>query len=289
MAGSTAVDGLTRLVRLALPSVPAVNQLPGVKKVPAAEFSPITVSAEATPVDPAHVARYAAVCGYPRRDTLPLTYPHLRAFTQHMEVMASPRYPWPAMGGVHVENTITQHRAIGLDEPLAASTTVEAPRPHPKGRVLDFVSSVSTADGETVWESVSSYLVRGRGTEGARGSLALGEAPDATTQWSLPGDLGRQYARVSGDANPIHLYPLTARALGFKRQIAHGMWSKARCVAAVENRVPHAVRVEVAFKTPVFLPGRVGFGLEGDRSELRFGLTSPKDGAPHLVGRAVAL
>ena len=289
MAGSPSLAGLTRLGRLGLPSVPGVNQLPGVKKVPAAAFSPITVTSEASPLDAAHVARYAAVCGFPRRDTLPLTYPHLRAFAQHMEIMASPQYAWPAMGGVHVENTITQHRAIGLGESLAASTTVGEPRPHPKGRVLDFVSTVTTAGGEPLWESVSSYLVRGRGTEGARGSLALGEAPDATTRWSLPGDLGRQYARISGDLNPIHLYPLTARALGFKRQIAHGMWTKARCAAAVENRIPDAVRVEVAFKTPVFLPGQVGFGLDGDRDELRFGLTSPEDGAPHLVGRATAL
>ena len=48
---------------------------------------------------------------------------------------------------------------------------------------------------------------------------------------------------MSGDHNPIHLYPLTAKALGFRRQIAHGMWSLARCVAAVENRLPDAVTV----------------------------------------------
>ena len=82
--------------------------------------------------------------------------------------------------------------------------------------------------------------------------------------WRLRGDLGRRYAAVSGDHNPIHLYPLTAKALGFKRQIAHGMWSLARCVAALENRLPDAVTVDAAFKKPIFLPGTVAFGQDAD-------------------------
>ena len=79
-------------------------------------------------------------------------------------------------------------------------------------------------------------------------------------EWRLPGDLGRRYAAVSGDHNPIHLYALTAKAFGFPRQIAHGMWSKARCLAALDGRLPDAVTVEVAFKKPVLLPGTVAFG-----------------------------
>ena len=90
---------------------------------------------------------------------------------------------------------------------------------------------------------------------------------------------------MSGDRNPIHLYPLTAKVLGFKRQIAHGMWSAARCVAALENRLPDAVTVEVAFKKPVFLPGSVTFGARHVDSGYAFGLSDPISGAPHLQGR----
>ena len=77
--------------------------------------------------------------------------------------------------------------------------------------------------------------------------------PPGPTTWKLPGDLGRRYAAVSGDHNPIHLYGLTAKAFGFPRQIAHGMWSKARCLAALDGRLPDAVTVEVAFK-PILSP-----------------------------------
>ena len=94
---------------------------------------------------------------------------------------------------------------------------------------------------------------------------------------------------MSGDRNPIHLYAVTAKAFGFPRQIAHGMWSKARSVAAVENRLPDAVRVEVAFKTPVLLPATVRFASTPRASDdrgLGFSLVNPRNGAPHLAGRA---
>ena len=143
-----------------------------------------------------------------------------------------------------------------------------------------------------MWEETSTYLRRGEGDDRdapaerrRRSSVAAGQR----RPWRLPGDLGRRYAAVSGDHNPIHLYPLTAKAFGFPRQIAHGMWSKARCVAALENRLPDAVTVEVAFKKPIFLPGTVAFGSRAvrRRARLRPHLTedgAPAPGRPHPLG-----
>ena len=141
-------------------------------------------------------------------------------------------------------------------------------RPHPKGRTVDVVTTID-AGGEMVWESTSTYLHRGvsTGSTTETGSTAEtvqtgpSEIPAGKVVWRLGGDVGRRYAAVSGDHNPIHLYPLTAKALGFRRQIAHGMWSLARCVAAVENRLPDAVTVDAAFRKPIFLPGTVAFGV----------------------------
>jgi acyl dehydratase len=144
-----------------------------------------------------------------------------------------------------------------------------------------------SSGGEEVWTSTSTYLRIGRGTDDAP---AEGEpfdvVPGTGAVWRLDGDLGRRYAAVSGDHNPIHLYPFTAKAFGFKRQIAHGMWSKARCVAAFANRLPDAAQVEVEFRKPIFLPGKVAFGSRVVEDGLDFSLTSPANGKPHLVGRA---
>ena len=277
---------VSTLVRAALPAVPGINQLPGIKKAPARDFTGLSRSRQGVRVERSEVEAYAAVCGFARKDTVPLPYPHMLAFPLHMAIMSDPAFPYPAIGTVHLENSITAVRPIGVGEVLDLTTSVAVPRAHAKGALLDFTTSV-TAGGEPVWESTSTYLRRGARAEGEPDAgLAVADAPDGGVTWRLPADLGRTYAGVSGDHNPIHLYPLTAKALGFPRQIAHGMWTKSRCIAAIENRLPEAVTVEVAFKKPVFLPGTVAFAHRQADGEHTFTLRNPKDGSPHLVGQA---
>jgi acyl dehydratase len=277
------------LLKAALPSIPVVNLLPGIRKTGG---GPSVLREERiAAVEAERVRAYADTCGFPMKDTAPLPYPHVLAFPLHMAIMSSPEFPYPAMGGVHIANSIASRRPVALGETLHLAVHTSAPRHHPKGTLVDFLAA-ATADGEVVWESVSTYLLRGGprmvstgSTDASGGDGPTDVVPERVT-WRLPGDLGRRYAAVSGDHNPIHLYPLTAKALGFPRQIAHGMWSLARCVAAVENRLPDAVTVEAAFKKPIFLPGSVAFGVDATTAGgLTFALTSPKNAAPHLIGR----
>ncbi|GEP32760.1 hypothetical protein NSZ01_05280 [Nocardioides szechwanensis] len=281
------MDGLPVLVKAALPSIPVVNLLPGIRKS-GTDLPDLSLTRHDVPVDVAHAAAYAALCGFPRKDTLPLTYPHLLAFGLHMEIMTDTAFPFPAIGTVHLENSITQHRPIAVTEQLQVTAHVEHLRPHTKGRVFDMVTTIHSR-GELVWEETSTFLRRGKGDDDASPGTTFPEAAPTGTVWQLPADLGRRYAAVSGDHNPIHLYLLTAKALGFPRQIAHGMWSKARCVGALENRLPNAVRVEVAFKKPILLPGSVAFGSKPTNDGFAFSLSSPRSGAPHLAGVTTAL
>jgi acyl dehydratase len=286
--GSTSVSVGT-LVRAALPGVPGVNLLPGIRKSgDQADLESLTFASPPVTISREHVAAYARVCGFPAKDTAPLTYPHVLGFPMHLQAMADPAFPFPAIGGIHLTNVITSHRAIVIGETVEVSVRPENLQPHPKGRTVDFVTAVS-AGGDEVWVGRSTYLRRGpaddQGSPDASGEPVFDEVPPKGVTWRLPGDLGRKYAAVSGDRNPIHLYPLTAKALGFKRQIAHGMWSAAHCVAALENRLPDAVTVEVAFRRPIFLPGTVEFATLPTDTGLAFSLTNPRSGAPHLQGR----
>ncbi len=277
--------GFSTLLRAALPAVPGINRLPGVRKAPVSGFTGLAYRREQVVAERRRVDAYAAVCGFARKDVTPLTFPHLLAFGLHVAIMSDSAFPYPAIGMVHVENTITAHRAIGVGEVLDVTTEAYAPRPHARGVLLDFVTTV-VGDGGTAWESTSTYLRRGRAVDGDPApGLVVADPPSGGVEWQLPADLGRTYAAVSGDANPIHLYPLTAKALGFPRHIAHGMWTKARAVAAIENRLPEAVTVEVAFKKPVFLPGTVAFAAREDEGGWTCAITNPQDGSPHLLGR----
>jgi acyl dehydratase len=269
------------MLRAALPSIPLVNQLPGVRK--SGREATLHAVGTAT-VDAERAAAYARVCGFPVKDTAPLTFPHVLAFAAHLQLMTSPDFPFPAIGTVHLANSITQHRPISLGEELTFEVHTEGPTPHPKGRTVDFAVAMRVGD-EPVWESTSTYLRRGRDDPDTAAPTGPDRVVPGRVTWRLPGDVGRRYAAVSGDHNPIHLYPITAKAFGFPRQIAHGMWSLARCVAALENRLPDTVTVEASFKKPILLPGSVSFGQDPTPEGIAFALTSSKDGAPHVVGR----
>jgi acyl dehydratase len=286
-----APNGVALMLRAALPALPGVGALPGIRRS-GGDLPDLALVRHDVPVDAAHVAAYAKVCGFPLPDPvggpLPLTYPHLLAFGLHLAIMTDGSFPFPAVGTVHLENSITQHRPVTPAERLQVTARAQGLRPHAKGRAFDMVTTVHSR-GELVWEETSTFLRRGKGDDRASAGSSFPDAPPTGTVWRLPGDLGRRYAAVSGDHNPIHLYPLTAKALGFPRQIAHGMWTAARCVAALENRLPDAVRVDVAFKKPVLLPGSVAFGSRRLGDGYAFSLSSPGSGAPHLAGRSTGL
>jgi hypothetical protein len=186
-----------------------------------------------------------------------------------------------AVGLVHIANRITQQHPLRLGDALAMSVRPTPLQPHPRGRTFSIVTQASV-DGELVWEEDSTMLRRGGGEgEGEGGKREEREELPASATWRLPGDLGRRYAAVSGDRNPIHMSGPTAKLLGFPRAIAHGMWTKARCLAALEHRLPDAFTVEVEFRRPILLPGTVAFAASDD---LRFSVRDAEKGTPHLEG-----
>ena len=275
------------MLKAALPAIPGVNQLPGIKKTGGA-LPDLTLERNDVVVERAEVDRYAAVCGFPTKDVAPVPYLHMLAFPLHMALMTDAAFPFPAIGSVHLENSITQHRPVAIGETVSLSLKADKLRDSTKGRAWD-MNVLGTVGDEVVWESVSTYLRVGKGDKDNGDPGSSFAAIDAKGPvWSIPENMGRTYGAVSGDRNPIHLYPLTAKALGFRRHIAHGMWSKARCIAALENRLPDHVTVEVAFKKPIFLPGKARFGAEANAAGWDFALVNPKSGAPHLLGRATA-
>jgi len=280
--------------RAAAPMIPGASLLPFVpgrgKEIPDLELTLDGVTA-----DPERVAAYARVCGFTLRDHLPPTYPHVLAFPLHMAVMADGSFPFGAVGLVHVENRIVQHRPLGLGEELKLRVRPTKLEPHPKGRTFTLVTEVRVGR-QVVWESTSTMLRRGGSQKPADGpksqagvdKSARRPQDDLTpsAEWRLGGDLGRRYAAVSGDRNPIHMHSLTARPLGFKAAIAHGMWTKARCLAAIESRLPDAFEVEVSFRKPIFLPGRVELLTASRDEEVDFAVRDAKRQTPHLDGQA---
>jgi acyl dehydratase len=276
---------LPMFARAGVAMIPFASRLPfvggGGREIP-----DLTLVLNQVTVDRDRLAAYDRVCGFSLSDTLPATYPHMLAFPMQLALMTDGSFPFPAIGLVHIANRIVQHRPLHLGDELSITVGATPLEPHPRGRQFSLLTEVRVGE-ELVWEEVSTNLRRGSGgEESARTQV---EPPSAdklpvSATWRLPGDLGRRYGSVSGDLNPIHVHPLSARLFGFPSAIAHGMWTKARCLAALDSELPSRFSVEVAFRRPILLPATVQFAELAAADAISFGVRDAKRDAQHLDG-----
>jgi acyl dehydratase len=253
------------------------------------------------------VRAYAEVVGQPPSERLPPLYPHLFGFGLQLKIMNDPAFPFPALGLVHVSNEVTTTRPLLLGEKFDVEVQAGEIGAHPRGRVVDLHTTVSR-HGEPVWAETSTYLRRERPAGAAAGEGRTSqehrtseehrpqavEIQDAaalhfSARWRLPANLGRSYARVSGDINPIHLSSWTARPLGFPRAIAHGMWTAAAVLGALDGRLPDALRYQVEFRRPISLPSTVRLFTAISGTTIDAAVRSQDQAGRdrlHLIGRA---
>ncbi|GAB5099746.1 MaoC family dehydratase [Caballeronia sp. TF1N1] len=240
-------------------------------------------------LDPEHIGRYARVCGFIPEHGVPLTFPHVLAFPLHLMMLTDPSFPWSALGVVHLSNSVHLRRPLLAGQGLRIEVECGPLVPHPKGQAFTLHTRIYRR-GEAVWDGDSVYLKRGVKTEA---TAPVADAIETSTpllvreaRWQLPAQLGRDYAKASGDFNPIHLHALSAKAFGFQRAIAHGMWTLARTLAAL-----HPVKTLASghahgdFKLPLFLPGDATLWSAAPSSTARaFEVRDLAGDRPHLRG-----
>jgi acyl dehydratase len=207
------------------------------------------------------------------------------AFALQMQLLTAKAFPFPLLGLIHLSNRIRVLRPMGGVNRVRVSVQVQNLQPHAKGATFDVVTTLDDQLGP-LWEAESQMLCRGVKLDGEPVEEVLDSTLPLTevTHWKAPSDIGRQYAKVSGDYNPIHLSAASAKLFGFPSAIAHGLWNKARTLAALADHLPAAnVEIHVQFKKPVRLPSEVTLlasaaGSSGDLQLLGTG------GIEHMKG-----
>ena len=279
----TQPSGLMNLVRAAagaLPFVPRGDTLPD-----------RTLTVDELTIDPANVAAYANVTGLRFGDAVPLTYPFALTFPTVMSLVTSFDFPFAAMGSVHIENRITQHRPILVTDTVSVRVHAENLREHRRGLLVDIVTDVNVGN-ETAWHQVTTFLHQQR--------TSLSDEPKPPPQKQpkpgppnavlriTPGQI-RHYASVAGDHNPIHTNPIAAKLFGFPTVIAHGMFTAAAVLANIEGQLPDAVKYSVRFAKPVVLPARAGLYVDRISDGWQLTLRNLMKGDPHLTGSVTSL
>ena len=224
-----------------------------------------TLELAGLPVDRDLLGRYLEVCGFRQSDRLPPTYPHLLAFPLAMSLMVDPAFPFPLPGLVHVSNRISQRRALTAEDRLSLWVHAAGLRVHPRGRQVDLLTEASPPDSGSIRFGANIEMAT---LDQHRESLD----PKATLADALTG--GRGDHVMVGD-KPRHV-------VSYMKD--HGMWLKARCLAALEGRLPDSLTAEVEFRSPVLLPSTVGFAGHRRDSGWTVELFQPSSGRRHLSG-----
>ncbi len=155
----------------------------------------------------------------------------------------------------------------------------------------DRSAEVGASTGDRAFQgstsSAAPYLGESSDGDGTRDGSGEGPGsePVGSVVWKLPAGVGREYGAVSGDRNPIHMSALSAKAFGFPRAIAHGMYTAARALADVGPRRGQTYDWTVEFAKPVLLPGTVAVEIaEPQRGSFEYTARHPRSGKTHLTG-----
>jgi acyl dehydratase len=213
-------------------------------------------------IDTAQLQRYRDALGF-AGDAAPLTWWYLPAQRAQVATMLIDTFPFRLPGTVHTANMLRAHAAPDLDAPLLLSTSVTVQPPADNGAVLALLDTVGEQDGRSVFECRSTYLmVRGQKRQG-RPSRPLDAPLPAQAGWQVGRACGRRYAALSGDWNPIHLWPWSARLMGMRQPIVHGMHSLGRACAELERLHGRPVTLlDARFRAPVPLGSALALGSE---------------------------
>ena len=267
-------------------------------KVSKDQLPQATYSVDDMHIDQDNLDDYRKIWGFLDNGKVPITYFSVLSQALQMNMMVKEPFPFALLGLVHVDNTVTQYRLIGERETVSMSVSFANLRDHAQGQQFDFVTIVKSQE-DIIWQGSSTYLARSGKKDDSAAIKKSAPRPITVKPmideagvhkiFEVPEDIGRRYAFVSGDFNLIHLHPLSAKAFGFPKAIAHGMWSKAKCLAMM-GELPEACSAVVSFKLPIFLPSEVELiaepvaKLKSAEDNCVFGLYSAKNDKPHLAG-----
>ncbi|MDT0595817.1 MaoC family dehydratase [Glaciecola petra] len=200
-------------------------------------------------------------------------YAQTLSLSMQLEMMVASDFPFKPIGLVHLANQIHINFLPEQDARLTLKTSFGKLCWHKRGWVIEVITHAYIGT-DLALTGKSYYLSRAKHALNAQ-QLAVLVQP--LPQWIADGinahnlnhtqetenkldfsdDIGRKYARISGDYNPIHLHPYTAKLLGFKRAIAHGMFSKAwalSILAKQHSAFKSEYCINVLFSQPIVLP-----------------------------------
>jgi len=248
-------------------------------------------------IDRKHLAQYSEICGAAAGATLPIAYPHILAMPLHLAMLGAEAFPVKLFGLVHVQNRIAMREPLSADEAAEIRCWIEGHRETERGQEFDLHTEY-VVGGQPRWDETCTFLARKRQPAGAAKTTTISRTVEnggdgvtiKSSSFRAPAGLGRRYGFISGDVNPIHMSDLSARAFGFPKAIAHGMWSLGRLVSDFEaSQFDGGCELNVSFKLPIYMPSWLMLQRWSIENGSAFALRDAQGEKPHLTGTLKSL
>lgn len=237
-------------------------------------------------------------------------YVQTLSLSMQLEMMVASEFPFKPIGLVHLANKIAFSFLPEQDARMTLETSFGELYWHKRGWVIEVVTDAYIGTnlaltGKSYYLSRTKHAIEDEQMVSLVNPLPswisegidaqhLNQTPNEDDELVFSDDIGRKYARVSGDYNPIHLHPYTAKLLGFKKAIAHGMFSKAWALSLLAQKNPifkSGACIKVLFSQPIVLPLTTQLANQADTTQrdnncLLFNLHSEKRNKHriHLLG-----
>lgn len=254
-----------------------------------------TVSLETTfenvVLDKANIKEYSAFCGFQNSADFPATWLYLLAQRAQIATMLDSKFPLAAPGIVHLTNSLEMFAKPSLDAPvtLKSSVVIEGKE---KGSLFPMFTVEILQGSSKIALCKSGYIAkRGGGEKSEKSGDKVASEPDFSAAKSagsivMPDSIGWDYAKVSGDFNPIHIAGIMAKAFGLPGKLAHGWYSVSMFASVIERVKSMSVKkIDVQFLKPVLLPTTVALEYLESGSPTAFRITSEDKRIVHLTGQ----
>ncbi|MFY7997519.1 MAG: MaoC/PaaZ C-terminal domain-containing protein [Candidatus Kapaibacteriota bacterium] len=262
-----------------------------------------TVSLETTFDDVAlnaeNVKEYANFCGFQNSADFPATWLYLLAQRAQIALMLNSKFPLAAPGIVHLTNSLEMLHKPDLAQPISLKTSVSI-EGKASGSLFPQFRVDMLQSGTLFAVCTSGYIAKRGGGEksgekpseksgskqsGSASELDFSAGKDAG-KIVMPDGVGWDYAKVSGDFNPIHIAGIMAKAFGLPGKLAHGWYSVSMFASVIERIKNISVKkVDVQFQKPVLLPNTVALEyLDNGSAAIPFRITSVDKKVVHLTG-----
>jgi len=225
-------------------------------------------------------------------------------------VLSHLEFPFGLLGSVNLKNSVRLHENIEKDilgEPLHIICKVgDKYRIVRRGIEFDIITELFNKEDKKIWDCTFTIFSFAN-VESNNSALKEPEKVEEGSNFfedkmKVSSSIGRTYGFIARDMNPIHMNDIAAKFFGFRKSLAHGMWTVSTSLLKIidkavetnlkDSKKKKTMTLNVTFRKPVFVGTQVRVSAtSGSGGRIHFKIADDKkisenaNETPQIIGK----